>query len=259
MPDFLFDTSETLRDFDTIEGRRLLHEFYHERRMKNMFTSKTLLECWKLCRVGTELALSDGRRVRFETSLGLKEGTRVFLEEIAGVYYYNFVQGLVYFGAMLVLVGVALHLSGYDLWYALAGLAIEAVFLLMFSVLTAYSRSEEPTTSAAAFGLSETLISSINSSIREMTNSVSDLFRLISQTDIRQDVLLTRLTENIAKLNAENARKFADKLDQTNGILREQIEVSRTQMQSLMKQQEQTLQQTRRMLSLIDRKAGEDA
>lgn len=254
----MFNTSETIKDLETIEGRRLLHEFFHDRRVKNVTEIRTLFECWKVSRSATNLQLGDGRRMRFESSLGLKLGTRVFFEEIVSTYYYNSIQGFVYFGAMLVLVGVGLYLSGYDLLFALGGLAIEAAFLLLLAVVTAFSKNEDGGMPATALGLSETLITSINSSIREMTTAVSDLFRLISQTDIRQDVLLTKLTESYSKMNSDNVRKYVEKLDQTNSLLREQAELSQTLMQSIVQQQQQTIQHTRRLLAIVDTQNGKE-
>jgi len=224
--------------------------------VKNAMELKTLFECWKVCRQSTNLQLGDGRRMRFDSSLGMKLGTRVFFEEIVSTYYYNSIQGFVYFGAMLVLVGVGLYLSGYDLFFALGGLAIEAVFLLLLAVVTSFTRNDDGGTSAAALGRTDTLITSINISIREMTTAVSDLFRFVSQTDIRQDVLLTKLTENISKINNENIRKYLEKLDQTNAILREQTELTHSLMQNLVQQQQQQMQQTRRILSIIDVQEG---
>jgi hypothetical protein len=248
----LFNTAETVRDLETIEGRRLLHELFHDRRVKNATELRTLFECWKVCRTATNLQLGDGRRMRFESNLGWKLGTRVFFEEIVSTYYYNTIQGLVYFGAMLVLLGVGLYLSGYDLLYALGGLAIEAIFLFLLAIATAYSRNDDAGAPSATLGLSENLISSINVSIREMTTAVSDLFRLISQTDIRQDVLLTRLSENISKINSDNVRRSMEKLDQTNALLREHNELTQAVLQSLLQHQQQTAQQTRRILTLLD-------
>ncbi|MCZ7556892.1 MAG: hypothetical protein M5R41_10875 [Bacteroidia bacterium] len=255
----MFNTSETIKDLESIEGRRLLHEFFHDRRVKNFSEIRTLFECWKVCRSATNIQLGDGRRMRFESSLGMKLGTRVFFEEIVSTYYYNTIQGLVYFGAMLVLVGVGLYLSGYDLLFALGGLAIEALFLLLLATVTAFSRNDEPGTAVTPTGLSDTLISSINSSIREMTTAVSDLFRLISQTDIRQDVLLTKLTENYSRINSDNARKYLDRMDQTNALFREQAEATQALLHNLLQQQQQMAQQTRRLLNQADAQAGAEA
>lgn len=254
----MLSTSETVKDLETIEGRRLLHDFYHDRRVKNALEARTLLECWKLCRQGTDLQFGDGRRIRFETNLGFKLGTRVFLEEIVSVYYHNFLQGLVYAGAMVVLLAVALYLAGHSLWYAIGGLILEAFFLLSLAVVTAYSRSEDVASSAGSLSAQDNLLSSINSSIHEMTSAVSDLFRLISQTDIRQDVLLTRLTESLGKANSENVRRYSEKLEQTNALLREINETSRAQLQSLLQQQQQTLQHTRRLLAVMDQAGEQD-
>jgi len=255
----LLSTSETVKDLEVFEGRRLLRDFYHERRVKNAIEAKTLLECWKLCRRGTEVHFSDGRRVRLETNLGVRLGTRIFLEEIVSRNHYNSIQGLVYAGAMIVLLAVAMYLAGYTLWIAMGAFLLEALFLLLLAMVTAYSPVDDTAASGVSLGLSENLLTSINSSIHEMTNAVSDLFRLISQTDIRQDVLLTRLTENISKLNAENTRKYSEKLEQTNALLRELNENSRAQLQSILQQQQQSMQQTRRLIALMDHNDEEPA
>lgn len=255
----MLSTSETVKDLDIYEGRRLLRDFYHERRVRNTFELRTLLESWKLCRRGTEVRFNDGRRVRLESNLGFRLGTRVFLEEIVSRQHYNLIQGLVYVGAMLVLVAVAMFLAGWSIWITTVAIILEALALLLLATVTAYTPTEEAVAGAVPHGLSENLLTSINGSIREMTNAVSDLFRLISQSDIRQDVLLTRLTENIAKLNAETARKYGEKLEQTNTLLRELNENSRAQMQGILQQQQQNLAQTRRMLAHLGSEAEEDA
>ena len=198
-----------------------MHEFFHERRVKNTFEFRTAVECWRLCRNAVEVQFGDGRRVRFESNLGLKLGTRVFLEEIIGRYYYNAIQGLVYGGATLILISIALFLLGYSMWFALASFFLEAAFLLFLSIATAYQPPED-SVSPYALGLPENVLVSISNSVREMTNAVSDLFRLFSQTDIRQDMLLTRLTEYLSKANSENTRLFIEKLEETNALLRRQ-------------------------------------
>jgi len=253
----LLSTSETIKDLDVQEGRRLLRDFYHERCVKNAMEIRTLLETWKLCRRGTEVHFNDGRRVRLETNLGVRLGTRVFLEEIVSRRHFNFIQGLVYAGAMIVLIAVALYLAGSSLWIAMAAFLLEAIFLLLLAMVTAYSPVDDASATGGALGLSENLLTSINGSIREMTNAVSDLFRLISQTDIRQDVLLTRLTDSIGKLNTENARKYAEKQEQTNALLRELNDVLRMQLQTVQQQQQQVMQQTRHVLSVMER-GGEE-
>lgn len=187
-----------------------------------------MLDCWRLCRRAREIQFSDGRRVQFETNLGFKIGTRVFFEEIVGVYYYNSVLGLVYFGATVLLVTVALHLAGYPMWIALAGFGIVAFFLLLLALVTAYSRPDEPTAQARGLAQSDHTLQSLNGTVREMTNAVSDLFRLMSQSDLRQDVLLTRLTEYMNKSNAEQMRLQGERLAETNDLLRDVLHALRS-------------------------------
>jgi hypothetical protein len=247
----LLNTSETVKDLETIEGRRLLHDFFHDRRVKNAMEIKTLFECWRLTRKGTELHFRDGRRVRFETNLGFRLGTRVFLEEIVGNYYYNHIQGLVYAGAMVVLLTVALYLAGYSIWFAFAGLTLEAVFLLSLAIATAYSSSDDAAGIPSAHLTADPTLGSIHTPIHEMTTAVTDLFRLISQTDIRQDVLLTRLTENIGKQNIESTRKIVEKLEQNSTLLQEALTLSRQQIDVLQVQQLEQLRLTKELLAKI--------
>ncbi|MBI5647578.1 MAG: hypothetical protein HY962_11660 [Ignavibacteriae bacterium] len=250
----MFNTSETLKDLEIPEGRRLLHDFYHDRRVKNTLEFGTVLDCWRLCRRGTEIQFSDGRRVRFETSLGVKLGTRVFFEEIVGRYYYNYVSGLVYGGAVLVLISLVVYLAGYvDETFALVAFSIQALLLLLLAFVTAYSPNEDAAGSNA-FGASETLLSSMNSTVREMTNAVSDLFRLISQSDIRQDVLLTRLTDHLSKVNSENIRQYSDTMQETNLLLRGFLETTSGRSDALMQQNIEALREARESLESIARR-----
>ncbi len=252
----MLSTSETIKDLEIIEGRRILHDFYHDRRVKNSLELTTLLECWRLCRKGTDLQYGDGRRVRFETSLGMKLGTRVFLEEILSNYYFNYIQGLVYAGAMILLVTVALYLGGSSIWFAYGGFFIEAAFLLLLSLVTAYSSNQMPYAAQSSAAAPDVLLKAINASISEMTTASTDLFRFLSQTDIRQDVLLSRLTDNIAKITAENTLEFANRLDRTNTLLNELHATSRDQLESLLQQQQSQAEQTSRLLAALESKAG---
>ncbi len=250
----LLNTSETVKDLETLEGRRLLHDFFHDRRVKNAFEIKTLMECWRLARMGTELQFRDGRRVRFETNLGFRLGTRVFFEEIVGRYFYNSIQGLVYAGAMVVLITAAMYMAGYSIWFALAGLSLEALLLLLLAVVTAFSGPDDGAASQSGHMLAENPLASIHAPINEMTNAVSDLFRLISQTDIRQDVLLTRLTENIGKQSAENTRRLLEKLEENNAMLREALALVQSQVADLRVQQDA---QARLLSEMQDQREGD--
>ena len=200
-----------------------------------------------------EIQFNDGRRVRFETNLGFKLGSRVFFEEIVGRYYYNVITGFVYGGAVLVLMALVVYLAGYvDETMALIAFSIEALLLLLLALVTAYSPNED-ISGANALGVSENLLSSMNSTVREMTNAVSDLFRLISQSDIRQDVLLTRLTDHLAKVNAENMRQYGDKLDETNALLRRFLEDSNRRHEELTQRNIDALRDIRSAVEMLPR------
>jgi hypothetical protein len=73
--------------------------------------------------------------------------------------------------------------------------------------------------STEGMAMNENQMQSLNRAVHDMTNAVTDIFRLISQTDFRQDVLLTKLTESQAKITAAGTRQFIDTLEETNRIL----------------------------------------
>jgi uncharacterized protein YukE len=214
----MLTTAETIRSLQVPEGRRLYRDFFYDRLLRNNRVFQTLIECWKLAVRGLDLQISDGRSIHFETYLGRRLGTRVFLEEILGRYYYNTIQGWVYIAAIVLIVGVGLYLGGYDFRFAIAGFALQAFFLLLLAIVTMFSPMED---SAApdSMGMSEPQMTALNRAVKDMTNAVTDIFRLISQTDFRQDVLLTKLTENQAKIMSSSTRQMIDTLEETNRIL----------------------------------------
>lgn len=237
--------SESIKDLEIPEGRLILHEFYHDRRIQVKMEIAIVLECWRLCKRGTEIQLSDGRIILIENPLGFRLGTRVCIEEIIGRYYYNSVQGWVYFGAMVLLIFVGLRLGGViPERAALIGVGIEAFMLFLLAVVTYYSPSDDVSPSSYPLRSSDNLLSSINQSVQGMTNAVSDLFRLISQTDMRQDVLLTRLTEYISKVSAENTRLQIEKMGETNKNLRDFAETLRELQGETAREQLNKLQET---------------
>ncbi|MDH7516569.1 MAG: hypothetical protein QHI48_11930 [Bacteroidota bacterium] len=247
----MFQSGETIKDLEIPEGRRLLHDFFHDRRARNLLEFRTIMDCWRLCRKGRVIHFSDGRHVRLETSLGFRLGTRVFFEEIVGRYYYNLVAGIVYGGAVLLLAALGFYLAGYtSKTLVLAAFALEAVFLLLLALITAYSPNEQGGESGMLEAI-ESLFTSMNNTVREMTNVVSDLFRLISQSDIRQDVLLTRLTEHITKIQSESTHRYTEKLEETNGLLRLFLETSYKNQVELTRQYTASLQETREVVEKL--------
>jgi len=231
-----------------------LHDFYHDRRIRHSFEFGTILECWRLCVRGTEVRLSDGRLILLENTLGLNLGTRVCMEEIIARYYFNAVQGWVYFGAMILLIFVGLRFAGVITErMTLVGIGIEAMMLLVLSMVTHFLPNDDAQPASLVQGKPENLLSSINQSVQGMTDAVSDLFRLISQTDMRQDILLTKLTEYISKVSAENTRLQIEKLEETNQNLRSFGEMIRTAQLEVTQRQLEKLDQTNESLQALSK------
>lgn len=245
--------SESIKDLEIPEGRLLLHEFYHDRRIQVKLEIAIILECWRVCKHAREIQLSDGRLILIENPLGFRLGTRVCIEEIIGRYYYNSVQGWVYFGAMVLLIFVGLRLGGViPEKIALVGVAIEAFMLFLLAVVTYYSPSDELLPTTLQGKSPDNLLSSVNQSVQGMTNAVSDLFRLLSQSDMRQDVLLTRLTEYISKVSAENTRLQIEKMEETNQNFRFFSDTFQEVQGAMAREQVAKLQETKEALSVLN-------
>lgn len=245
--------SESIKDLEIPEGRLLLHEFYHDRRIQVKLEIAIILECWRVCKHAREIQLSDGRLILLENPLGFRLGTRVCIEEIVGRYYYNSVQGWVYFGAMVLLIFVGLRLGGViPEKIALVGVAIEAFMLFLLAVVTYYSPSDELLPTTLQGKSPDNLLSSVNQSVQGMTNAVSDLFRLLSQSDMRQDVLLTRLTEYISKVSAENTRLQIEKMEETNQNLRYFSDTLQEVQGAMAREQVAKLQETKEALYVLN-------
>ena len=245
--------SESIKDLEIPEGRLLLHEFYHDRRIQVKLEIAIILECWRVCKHAREIQLSDGRLILLENPLGFRLGTRVCIEEIVGRYYYNSVQGWVYFGAMVLLIFVGLRLGGViPEKIALVGVAIEAFMLFLLAVVTYSSPSDELLPTTLQGKSPDNLLSSVNQSVQGMTNAVSDLFRLLSQSDMRQDVLLTRLTEYISKVSAENTRLQIEKMEETNQNLRYFSDTLQEVQGAMAREQVAKLQETKEALYVLN-------
>jgi len=79
-----------------------------------------------------------------QEGLGFLKGTQIWMEEIISRYYANNIQGLVYLGAMVLLVFVGCRFAGIiSEKVALIGIGIEAVMLLVLGITLFYTPEEE--------------------------------------------------------------------------------------------------------------------
>ncbi len=196
----------------------MLREYFQERRTRNQSEFRTLSQCWRLATRGLEVQFLDGRRMGLETNLGRKVGRRVFMEEIIHRYYFGIVQGLVYGGAVAVMVTVALYL----LWsisvvVPVAAFTLEVLALLLYAIVVAYSPVEVV---SGRLDSNDQVLLSLHNAVAEMTTAVSDLTRLLSQTDVRQEVVLSRLVDRQDRFMAQGMKGVIDAMADTSEQLR---------------------------------------
>jgi hypothetical protein len=118
------------------QGRRLLQRYWYENLVEGRRWKLVLLATtWRICLFGRTIYLSEGP-VTVDHALGLRLGTRVWMEEISYRHFANSVQALVYLGAVVLLIFVGLRFANLiNERIALIGIGIEATMLFLLFVV----------------------------------------------------------------------------------------------------------------------------
>lgn len=130
----------------SVQGRRLLQKYWYE----NLFEGRRwkiglMFTTWRLCVGGRTLYLADAQQpVTVDHTLGLRLGTRVWMEEISYKHFMGTVQALVYLGAVVLLIFVGLRFANLiNERTSLIGIGIEAFMLFMLFVVMFFTPEEE--------------------------------------------------------------------------------------------------------------------
>ncbi len=130
----------------SLQGRRLLQKYWYEnlvegRRWKLGLMFTTL----RLCMFGRTLYFADAQQpIMIDHTLGLRLGTRVWMEEISYKHFMGTVQALVYLGAVVLLIFVGLRFANLiNERTSLVGIGIEAFMLFMLFVVMFFTPDEE--------------------------------------------------------------------------------------------------------------------
>ena len=226
---------QSITNLATSTGRVALQKYWHDLTIEQRNpVIPSLFHIWRIIVRGSEFTTStDGETYRIGHPLGIRLGTRVFMEEIVVRHYFNNVQALVYLGAVLLLVFLALRFAGLlSENVALIGIGIEALMLLLLFVVLFYAPDEDLRLERDDFTDSPSSSTTENSAeeitvIREVLDELEDIGGTYATLSARleeiargQQQSLQELTDRVNQIQGlEQLHQHSEKLDRTNDLL----------------------------------------
>lgn len=233
---------QTLSNLATTAGRAAYQEYWHDLVVEQRnAVMPSLFGLWRTASFGSEMHLaSAGTGYKIAQPLGIRMGTRIFMEEIIVRHYFNNVQALVYFGAVILLVFLGLRFAGLlSERVALIGIAIEAVMLLMLFTVLFYAPEDQVYTPASpnANAESETeaddteeqndreVIREVLAEIEEIGSTYAGIGMRLEQTSKAQQESLRELSQRVQAIQGLNLlESHAERLETTNALLGQLVE-----------------------------------
>jgi hypothetical protein len=224
---------QNISNLATPAGRQAYQDYWHDLIVEQR--SAVLPSLWRLWRTaafGTEMRIvTTDTAYRLGHPLGPRGGTRVFMEEIIVRHYYNNVQALVYFGAMILLVFLGFRFAGLlSEEVSLIGIAIEAFMLLiLFAVLFYAPEDSAPSTQHATMEVEpeaeeqeddREVIRDVLQEIEEIGSTYASLGLRMEQLARTQEEGLRELNRRVAAIQGLNLlESHAERLETTNTLL----------------------------------------
>lgn len=221
-----------LDTLSSIEGRLLLQDIFHELKYEKQLSGvKTLFRCWKLCTHEREMSMYSSKEAIVLHPLGFFRGTALWMEEILNRFYFSTINSFVYFGAaiLLVLIGIRRFSDTITDTMVIAGLAFEALMLLVMFVVMLFTPREDLVPSQnndGAVGIAEDLLMEIGEIGRDFAAAVAQLEELtgsIKEFTNKQEQLLGEVEKasSIAMQAVSPNPEMLDAMKQTGDALRE--------------------------------------
>jgi hypothetical protein len=231
---------QAISNLATPAGRLVYQEYWHdlivERRSAVL---PSLWQLWRTAAFGSELrVLASDTSYRFGHPLGPRTGTRVFMEEIIVRHYYNNVQALVYFGAMILLVFLGFRFAGLlSEEVSLIGIGIEAFMLLILFAVLFYAPEDSPVAHAVVeteeeseeengdeSGDDRQVIREVLRELEEIGSSYATLGLRIEQASRVQEESLRELSRKVSAIQGLNLlESHAERLETTNSLLEQLV------------------------------------
>jgi hypothetical protein len=222
---------KTISNLATPAGRAALQSYWRDLILEQRSAVlPSLWQLWHTAAFGTEMRITASDTVyRIGHPLGMRNGFRVFMEEVIVRHYFNNVQALVYLGAVILLAFLGLRFAGLlSEAVSLIGIGIEACMLLiLFAVLFYAPEDEAPDAAAPAEQQPETqedseqeLVHEVLSEIEEIGGSYASLALKLEQSARVQEESIRELTRRVAAIQGLNLlESHAERLETTNTLL----------------------------------------
>ncbi|HVK39431.1 MAG TPA: hypothetical protein VNA88_12910 [Candidatus Kapabacteria bacterium] len=221
---------QTLSNLATPAGRAAYQELWHDLIIhQRRAVVPALWQLWRMAAYGQEMRMTaSDNAYRIGQRLGPRVGTRVFMEEVIVRHYFNNVQALVYFGAVILLVFLGLRFAGLMSETAsLIGVAIEALMLLILFAVLFYAPEDEPIANGVAADAGAVdeeddreVIRDVLREIEEIGTSYASLAMRLEQSARGQDDALRELSEKVSAIKGLNLlESHAERLETTNTLL----------------------------------------
>lgn len=226
---------QTLSNLATAAGRAAYQEYWHDLVVdQRSAVLPSLVRLWRTAAFGSEMRItSTGVTSKIAQKLGPRLGTRIFMEEIIVRHYFNNVQALVYFGAVILLVFLGLRFAGLlSERVSLIGIAIEALMLVLLFMVLFYAPEDQVQVHEAqpAQGAVDAddedrdadrqVIREVLSELEEIGGTYAGLGARLEQATRAQDDSLRQLAEKVAAIRGlGELQAHAELLEGTNALL----------------------------------------
>lgn len=230
----------TISNLAAPEGRIAFQKFWYDLIVEQQSIVLTsLFRLWRTAVRGSSFNISSaGESYRIAHPLGLRMGTRVFMEEVIVRHYFNNVQALVYLGAVLLLIFLALRFAGLlTERVALIGIGIEVVMLLMLFIVLFYAPDDEMAAGAQQENREEEKKPSGDVGedvhvIREVLEELEDIGGTYASLGLKLEDLaksheagLRELNERVSRIRGlDMLESHAERLETTNELLRRLVD-----------------------------------
>lgn len=226
---------QTISNLATAAGRAAYQEYWHDLVVdQRSAVLPSLWQLWRKAAFGSEFRVTaTDTSYKIGHPLGARAGTRIFMEEIVVRHYYNNVQALVYFGAVILLVFLGLRFAGLlSERVALIGIAIEACMLLLLFTMLFYAPEEDAVSHPGHAGEGDAnegreearedraMIREVLEELEDIGSSYAGLAMKLEQSAKAQEEGLRELTQRVSAIQGLNLLEaHAERLETTNSLL----------------------------------------
>ena len=207
-----FRSQTTLQNLNTPGGRGAYQRYWHDLVVdQRNLLFPSLLRLWQTATTGRNFELATtGESFQVVHPLGIRAGTRLFMEEVIVRHYFNNIQALVYLGAVLLLTSLGLRFAGLlSERIALIGIGIEVIMLLMLFTVLFYTPEETYVVGEGGSdeeGEGTSGEESVHATIREVLEELEEIGGTYAALGMRMERLAQAQSEQIESLTDHVSR-----------------------------------------------------